>query len=76
VRQESWFIAHDGDEETLIAFVTYDDFGRAVKIFSESKDAFDVWFKERLNACTGVDLNDPPALVLPQLASHYPRSDA
>jgi hypothetical protein len=27
------------------------------------------WFKRRMADCTGVDLNDPPAMTLPELWS-------
>lgn len=73
VRAEDWFIAKVGGKDLLIAFITYDDFARAVEIFSASRDEFDVWFKERLNACTGIDFENPPELTLPELVSHFPR---
>jgi len=48
-----------------------DDFGRALKLFSESRDEFDMWFKQRLADSTGVDLNNPPEMKLPELLSSY-----
>ena len=39
--------------------------------FSGSQDDFDLWFKQRLADSTGVDLNDPPAMTLPELLSSY-----
>ena len=43
-------------------------------MFSESRDEFDLWFKERLAEATRVDLNDPPEMSLPELVSSYERS--
>ena len=39
--------------------------------FSGSQDDFDLWFKRRLADSTGVDLNDPPEMTLPELLSSY-----
>jgi hypothetical protein len=40
-------------------------------MFSRSQDEFDMWFKRRLADCTGVDLNNPPEMTLPELLSSY-----
>ena len=34
-------------------------------------EPFDMWFKERFAACTGVDLNDPPPLEPAELLAAY-----
>ncbi len=47
------------------------DFATAVARFSAARDPFDVWFKERLAAITGVDLNTPPPGPLSDLLSTY-----
>lgn len=48
------------------------DFGRAVGMFSASRDLFDVWFEQELAAVTGVDLNNMPAdFAPPELLSRY-----
>jgi hypothetical protein len=48
------------------------DFNKALKLFSESKDEFDLWSKRRLAEATGVDLNSPPPeMKLPELLSSY-----
>jgi hypothetical protein len=41
------------------------DFAHALRLFSQSQDEFDVWFKRRLAEATGVDLNNPPEMTLP-----------
>jgi hypothetical protein len=45
-------------------------------MFVESRDGFDMWFKERLADATGVDLNDPPEMKLPELVSSYETESA
>jgi hypothetical protein len=41
-------------------------------MFSQSQEPFDVWFKQRLAAVTGVGLgNLPPDMQLPELVSSY-----
>jgi hypothetical protein len=47
------------------------DFGRALSLFSGSHDEFDLWFKRRLADSTGLDLNTPPPMTLPELVSSY-----
>jgi hypothetical protein len=72
ISKEYWFIAAVPGGEQLVAYMESEDFNRAFKVFVESRDEFDLWFKERLAAVTGVDLNNPPAdLTLPELVSSY-----
>jgi hypothetical protein len=47
------------------------DFNKALGMFVQSRDEFDMWFKERLANATGVDLNDPPPMTLPEVVSSY-----
>ena len=47
-------------------------FNRALGMFSQSQEPFDVWFKQRLAEVSGVDLgNLPPGMQLPELVSSY-----
>ena len=56
----------------LVAYMETPDFAHALGLFSASKDPFDLWFKERLDDATGLDLNHPPAdMTLPELLSSY-----
>jgi hypothetical protein len=48
-----------------------DNFANALGLFSSSQDDFDLWFKRRLAESTGVDLNTPPEMSLPELLSSY-----
>jgi hypothetical protein len=47
------------------------DFKGAFTQFVSSRDSFDLWFKERFADVTGIDLNDPPEMQLPELLSVY-----
>jgi hypothetical protein len=45
---------------------------RALGLFAQSQDPFDVWFKQRLAEVTEVDLgNLPPDMHLPELVSRH-----
>jgi hypothetical protein len=71
IEKELWFISDLGDQEILVAYMESGDFGRAFEQFVASRDSFDMWFKEQLANATGLDLNNPPELQLPELVSHY-----
>lgn len=67
-----WYIASLPSGDHLVAYIEGDDFHRAYGAWIQSRDAFDLWFKERLRAVTGLDLNNPPLdLRLPELVSRY-----
>jgi uncharacterized protein GlcG (DUF336 family) len=72
ITKEHWFIASVPAGDQLVAYMEGEDFGRALGLFAQSRDGFDVWFKDRLAEVTGVDLNNPPPdLRLPELVSSY-----
>jgi hypothetical protein len=71
IEKELWFISDLGEQELLVAYMESGDFGRAFERFVASREPFDLWFKEQLANVTGLDLNDPPGLQLPELLSHY-----
>ena len=71
IEKELWFISNLGEQELLVAYMETGDFGNALGMFSSSRDPFDLWFKEQLASATGLDLNDPPEMQLPELVSHY-----
>jgi hypothetical protein len=76
ITKEVWFIAATGGEDALIGYMETGDFANALGLFSASQDDFDLWFKRRMAECTGVDLNNPPAMTLPQMLSHYSAQEA
>jgi hypothetical protein len=71
ITKEVWFLAGVAGGDALIGYMETPDFGRALGLFSQSRDEFDMWFKRRMADSTGIDLNDPPAMTLPEVLSSY-----
>jgi hypothetical protein len=71
IDKEVWFIASTPSGDQLVAYMESPDFNKALGMFVQSRDEFDMWFKERLASATGVDLNDPPLMTLPEVVSSY-----
>jgi hypothetical protein len=72
IDKEAWYVAQAPAGDQFVAYMETADFARALGSFSQSKDPFDLWFKERLDDATGLDLNHPPAdMTLPELLSSY-----
>jgi hypothetical protein len=69
--KEVWYLAHAGAGDQLVAYMESPDFPKALSMFSQSHDEFDLWFKQRLADATGLDLNTPPSGPLPELLSSY-----
>lgn len=71
ITKELWFFQQTPNGDLIVAYMESADFGQALGMFSQSKEEFDAWFKERLANVTGVDLNNPPPGPLSELLSHY-----
>jgi len=71
ITKEAWFLAGGTTGDLLVAYIETDDFANALGLFSRSQDDFDLWFKRRLADSTGLDLNTPPEMSLPELLSSY-----
>jgi hypothetical protein len=71
ITKEVWFMASVAGHDLLIAYIEAADFQRATETFSASRNPFDLWFKDQLAQVTGLDLNGPPELDLPELPSAY-----
>jgi hypothetical protein len=71
IGKEVWYLATLPTGDHFVAYMESPDFGTALNMFAQSRDAFDLWFKQRLAEATGVDLNDPPPMQLPELLSSY-----
>lgn len=72
ITKEVWHLASVQGSDMLIASIETPDFASALEAFVASRDDFDLWFKRRLADATGLDLNDPPAISLPETLSVYP----
>jgi hypothetical protein len=72
IDKEAWYLASTPAGDQLVAYMETPDFAAALAAFSSSRDPFDLWFKERLDESTGLDLNHPPeGMTLPELLSSY-----
>jgi hypothetical protein len=71
ITKEVWYIARTPAGNQFVGYMETADFGRALSLFSASRDEFDLWFKRRLADSTGLDLNTPPPMTLPELVSSY-----
>jgi hypothetical protein len=76
ITKDVWFLAAAPAGDALVGYMETGDFTNALALFSRSQDEFDMWFKRRMADCTGVDLNDPPAMSLPELLSSYRAEEA
>jgi hypothetical protein len=76
ITKEVWFLAGVPGADALVGYMETSDFAKALAMFSQSEDEFDIWFKRRLADCTGVDLNHPPEMTLPELLSSYSAEQA
>ena len=71
ITKEVWYLASAPGGDQFVAYMETADFGKALSLFSASRDEFDMWFKRRLADSTGLDLNNPPSMQLPELLSSY-----
>jgi len=71
ITKEVWFLASGPRELSLVAYIEATDFPHSLRAFAASRDAFDVWFKHQLLEVSGVDLNQPSHIALPELLSSY-----
>ena len=69
-KEVAWSAPMDGGRAAVI-YIESDDFNAAFSKFVQSQDEFDLWFKERVLDLSGLDLNNPPELELPELLSVY-----
>jgi Family of unknown function (DUF6176) len=71
ITKEVWFLTQAAGGDQLVGYMESPDFNSAFTQFVGSRDEFDLWFKERFADVTGIDLNDPPEMQLPELLSAY-----
>jgi hypothetical protein len=71
VTREVFFLAGGGDRDQLVIYLEGESLADSLEAFIDSREPFDVWFKERFAVCTGVDLNDPPPLEPAELLAAY-----
>jgi hypothetical protein len=69
--QESWYLQQTPAGDLFLAYIESPDFAHALTAFAQSRDGFDLWFKQSLAEATGVDLNNPPPGPLSEQVSSY-----
>jgi hypothetical protein len=71
ITKEVWFLAPGASGDQLVAYMESGNFQNAFEQFVASQDSFDLWFKQRFADATGIDLNNPPEMTMPELLSSY-----
>jgi hypothetical protein len=69
-KEIAWLAPLDGGSAAVI-YIESENFEQAFSQFVQSQDEFDLWFKQRVLDISGLDLNNPPELELPDLLSVY-----
>ena len=72
-KEIAWRAPIDGGSAAVI-YIESENFEQAFSQFVQSQDEFDLWFKQRVLDISGLDLNDPPEMELPDLLSVYQAS--
>ena len=71
ITKEVWALQSGPDGDRYVVFFQSESIPASVEQFIDSKDAFDLWFKERVKETTGVDLNSPLPGPLSEVLSVY-----
>src|SRR4029078_6194299 len=69
--KEVWAIQKTAQGDLYVVYFAGDSIHGAFRRFAASQDAFDVWFKDRVKATTGANLNTPPPGPLSEILSDY-----
>ncbi len=69
-KEIAWRAEIDAGSVTVV-YIESENFEQAFSQFVQSQDEFDLWFKERVLHLSGLDLNNPPEMELPELLSVY-----
>jgi hypothetical protein len=69
-KEVAWSAPTNGGTSAVI-YIESEDFESAFGKFVQSQDEFDLWFKERVLDISGLDLNNPPEMELPEVLSVY-----
>jgi hypothetical protein len=69
-KEIAWVAPVDGGSATVI-YIESENFEQAFSEFVQSQDEFDLWFKQRVLDISGLALNNPPEMELPELLSVY-----
>jgi hypothetical protein len=71
IKKEVAFSAKTDGGTIAVIYIESENFESAFGQFVQSKDDFDLWFKQQVLDISGLDLNNPPEMELPELLSVY-----
>jgi len=71
VTKEVWALQPAPQGDLYVVYVAGQDIGRIFREFAASQDEFDHWFKQQVQATTGIDLNAPPAGPRSEILADY-----
>ena len=69
--KEVWAIQAGPQGDLYVVYFAGEDIARAFRQFAASQDEFDRWFKDRVRATTGADLNTPPPGPMSEILSDF-----
>ena len=69
--KEVWALQPSPQGDLYVVYIAGQNIGRAFQQFAASQDPFDRWFKQRVRATTGIDLDSPPSGPLSEVLSAY-----
>ena len=69
-KEVAWSAKTDSGTVAVI-YIESENFEQAFSQFVQSQDEFDLWFKAGVLDISGLDLNNPPEMELPELLSVY-----
>jgi len=71
ISKEIAWLAKGESGDLAVIYIESDDFEKAFAQFVQSQDDFDLWFKQHVLEISGLDLNNPPEIELPELLSLF-----
>ena len=71
IPEEVWALQQLPSGEAYVVYFKGQDIAQAFQTFAQSRDEFDVWFKQQLKETSGLDLNTPPAAAPSEVLSVY-----
>ena len=69
--KEVWALQAGPQGDLYVVYFAGESIASAFAAFANSRDEFDVWFKDRVKATTGADLNAPPPGPMSEILSDY-----
>lgn len=74
LQAENWYLQHTPAGDTFVIHIEGPNPGASIAAFVASQDPFDVWFKQRMLALTGVDFNSVPPDAIAETLAEYKSS--